>query len=271
MTQISESVARHGAAITEQLTQEGFAVVDSFLPAHTVAALRGECQGLLQSNRMVTSESTRFNAETGAIETYEKDNVRSYNLIGGTEYSHAPRLTEYCVALVQALPPVINAQLPAAALSDKLHTNKLAVCLGDGSLYAKHYDNSGGGDARKLTVLLYLQTEWNPEMGGCFRMYDAVVGDDVASEGSLQGVTAGVEDGHPYVDIAPIGGRLLAFWSDTKVHGVQPSYSASGEASHRWALTVWLHTDDLASIEFDPEMEAAHFAGLQAGQRHLAG
>ena len=42
-------------------------------------------------------------------------------------------------------------------LSETLHANKLAVCLGDGSRYDTHYDNMGGDDLRKVTALLYLQ------------------------------------------------------------------------------------------------------------------
>ena len=81
-------------------------------------------------------------------------------------------------------------------LSETLHANKLAVCLGDGSRYDTHYDNMGGDDLpltltptlsltrydthydnmggddlRKLTALLYLQREWTVEHGGCFRMF----------------------------------------------------------------------------------------------------
>lgn len=30
----------------------------------------------------------------------------------------------------------------------------------------------GGGDLRKLTVLYYLNEDWAPEQGGCFRRFD---------------------------------------------------------------------------------------------------
>lgn len=61
----------------------------------------------------------------------------------------------------------LNQILPDAYhLSGDEQTNKLAVCLGDGSYYDKHIDNLGGsnddsaddlGDRRKLTALLYIQ------------------------------------------------------------------------------------------------------------------
>ena len=71
------------------------------------------------------------------------------------------------------------------------------------------------------------------------------------------------------MDIAPLGGRLLAFWSDTMVHGVLPSQAAN-EAAYRWALTVWLQTDDPKAIAFDSQVEKRHF-GTSAGHRERAG
>ena len=200
----------------------------------------------------------------------------------GADYHLAPRLTEYCVALVSSLPPLLNERFPAAALSSAVHTNKLAVCLGEGSHYQKHYDNSGGDDLRKLTVLIYLQTPaYTLADGGCFRMFpphdpSRNAGDAAATlaEAGNEGATLldGVDgDGHAFVDIAPIGGRLLAFWSDTMVHAVQPSFaSPADDASHRWALTVWMHTDDARSIAHDPEAEARHFPGLQEADARAA-
>ena len=272
--QLVQAAARHhAAAVADGLAQRGFALVDNFLPAETVSILRSECVSLLHGNKMYASESTRWDEESAQVVTYKKFNVMSYNLVGGTEYELAPRLTEYCVALVSSLPALINERFPEAALSARVHTNKLAVCLGEGSHYQKHYDNSGRDD-RKLTVIVYLQTpQYCLEDGGCFRMF--VDGDGGPPAGAPDGtVSAGADaDGHRFVDIAPVGGRLLAFWSDAMVHAVCPSFATSGdEATHRWALTVWMHTEDIASIRYDPEAEARHFPGLQAGAaKALAG
>ena len=164
----------------------------------------------------------------------------------------------------------MNARFPEAALSHQLHTNKLAVCLGDGSKYDKHYDNEGGSDLRKLTCLIYLQDEWDEACGGCFRMFadDAAAAQVEGSRGVYAGRAQGVEaalqtdptsaEGFPAVDIAPLGGRLLCFWSDKMVHGVLPSF-ASTASQNRWALTVWLQSDDPSAISVDPEAEARHF------------
>ena len=301
MATVRSSVEQHAPGLLDQLAARGYGIVDGFLPEATVQAMRAECEGLRKGGTMVASQSTRWDETSGEVQTYQKSNVLSTNVAGGEAYHLSPRLVEYCVSLVSALPPLVNARFASTQLSSQIHTNKLAVCLGDGSQYAKHYDNSGGGDMRKLTVLIYLNDAWREENGGCFRMFtdgDADhSADKVATAGAsthglragtacdleplrIDGIDAGdagdVDAGdagqgpHECVDIAPLGGRLLAFWSDTMVHGVLPSQAAC-EAEYRWALTIWLHTDDPQAIAFDEAMEARHFAGLQGGHRQLAG
>jgi Rps23 Pro-64 3,4-dihydroxylase Tpa1-like proline 4-hydroxylase len=267
MAIVRGAVEQAAPKVLDGLAGQGFAVVDDFLPTETVLAMRAECESLRSGGRMEVSKSSRWDASTNSLQTYDKHNVLSTNLAGGAAYHLSPRLVEYCVSMVSSLPPLVNQRFPEVKLSDKLHTNKLAVCLGDGSKYDKHYDNEGGDDLRKLTCLIYLQETWEPSLGGCFRMFaDAAKGQD-GSHGLVIGRAAGIDDelqalgetsGFPAVDIAPLGGRLLCFWSDTMVHGVLPSFAAS-EAANRWALTVWLQTDEPDAIHFDPEAEGRHF------------
>ena len=140
--------------------------------------------------------------------------------------------------------------------------------------------------APRQTVLLYLQDHWAEEHGGCVRMFaDGALGGARASAPG-PGLTAGRAEAleplrgdvdavgdeealHECVDIAPLGGRLLVFWSDTMVHGVLPS-QAQSDKDFRWALTVWVHTEDLSTIAFDADAERRHFSGTH-GHRQLAG
>lgn len=133
MKLVADAAEQHVPAIVNQLSARGFAIVDDFLPRETVLLLRREAEGLKAKGTMVPSESTRWDTATGSVQTYQKQNVLSTNLVGGDQYEVAPRLIEYCVALVSSLPPLVNSHFPEAALSRKIHTNKLAVCLGNGS------------------------------------------------------------------------------------------------------------------------------------------
>ena len=82
---------------------------------------------------------------------YDKEGVRSTQILGGADYEKAPRLTEYVVALTSAL----AAEATARPLSQSKQTNKLAVCDAPGAAYPKHIDNGGGDDRRLLTAILY--------------------------------------------------------------------------------------------------------------------
>lgn len=136
MELVRAAVVSRAPSLIDALALDGFAVCDDFLPMDTISVMRGEAESLRQGEKMVASQSSRWNEERGEVERYEKRNVLSTNLRGGEDYHLAPRLTEYCVSLVATLPSLINARFTHAALDDRLHTNKLAVCLGDGSCVA---------------------------------------------------------------------------------------------------------------------------------------
>ncbi|KAL1525934.1 hypothetical protein AB1Y20_020760 [Prymnesium parvum] len=258
MAAVRDAISSQVPGLLDSLDSRGFAVCDNFLPPDTVLEMLKEADSLRTRQKMVASQSSRWNETLGKVERYEKRNVLSTNIVGGESYFDAPRLTEYCVTLVSSIPALVNARFPDVSLCERLHTNKLAVCLGDGSYYDKHYDNSGGGDLRKLTAILYLQDNWTPARAGHLRMF------------LPSSTNASVDAELPYVDIEPLGGRLVLFWSDIMVHSVCESFAFS-EADHRWALTVWLHTTDASLIKFDDRMEARHFPDLGASALGLEG
>jgi SM-20-related protein len=237
MAAIADAVATHADSIAHGLATRGFADVDAFLSSEAVLAMRAEADRMRAAGYMRTSESTRWDAQLERAVAYEKHNVLFSPIQGGEMYEVTPRLTEFCVALVGALPDALNARVDGLQLSNKVHTNKLAVCLGDGSRYDKHIDNMGGDDVRKVTAIVYLQDGWEPAHGGLFRAH--------LTEGD--------------VDLEPRGGRLLVFYADSLVHSVLPAHAPRGEADARWALTCWLHAASVEQIRFDEAAERQHF------------
>lgn len=225
-----------------------WAVVDNLLPEDTIRVLRKEAVALRREGFFQTSQSER----NGVV--YEKNNVEAMQLDGDEQYFIAPRLHEYVVQTARSLPGLLNNG--DVDVDGSYAANKLAVCLGDGSSYDKHFDNGGGADTRKLTALLYLNADWTPEMGGEFRLW----ADD--------GTGSGTEE---CVDVEPRGGRLLVFFADSLPHAVMPSQlvdAGQGVDSnndgdndgHRYALTVWLPAaSGVADISFDPEKEERHW------------
>jgi SM-20-related protein len=81
-----------------------------------------------------------------------------------------------------------------------------------GSFYKRHLDQFKHDDHRKISVICYLNRDWQPDHGGQLRMY---LDDQIE-------------------DIAPIAGRLVCFRSDQIEHEVLPA------ARERKSLTGWV-------------------------------
>jgi Rps23 Pro-64 3,4-dihydroxylase Tpa1-like proline 4-hydroxylase len=239
-------------------------IIDHFVGSELCAAMRHEAESI--RSMMIPSQSSRWDETSQSMIAYNKVNVLSTQIEGGSieAYQRTPRLIEYIVTLTSALSERINAIVPVSyQLSTIQQTNKLAVCLGDGSYYDKHIDNMGGTDNRKLTALLYLQPpglypdenitieqqqqqqqqQHQHPNGGYLRAYDVP---------TLDSITC----------IAPQSDRLVLFWSDSLVHDVSPSYAPGGIIDHRWALTVWFIIDSTKGGRIrntDPDVTVRHF------------
>jgi 2OG-Fe(II) oxygenase superfamily len=231
MAHVQKSVELKADEILEGLQKKGWVALDNFLGSDVCSAYRDEAVGYFSRSEMTISKSTKWDPETNSVITYDKHNVYATQLNGGDSYYDGPRLHEYVVSLVKSLVPIISNKFPEACLSPTLASNKLAVCTGDGSSYDKHYDNSGGDDLRKLTVLYYLNPKWRKDLGGSFRIYESAPRSlATPSESSASDLVESLSEMKRDIvvtDIDPIGDRLLVFWSDRLVHSVQPSQVGS--------------------------------------------
>ncbi len=105
----------------------------------------------------------------------------------------------------------LRAELNEAAwMGLALFSIQLAV-YGEGGHYAAHRDALRGDPARRITAILYLNSDWKPSDGGCLRVHGP--------------------RGHR--DIEPRGGRLVVFRSDRLLHEVLPGHAV------RQAATAW--------------------------------
>jgi SM-20-related protein len=84
-----------------------------------------------------------------------------------------------------------------------------------GAAYARHVDQPADRAERKISLILYLNSAWTGADGGALRQFDG----------------AGA-----HRDIAPLGGRLVAFASAGREHEVLPARRT------RWSLSGWLRT-----------------------------
>jgi Rps23 Pro-64 3,4-dihydroxylase Tpa1-like proline 4-hydroxylase len=84
-----------------------------------------------------------------------------------------------------------------------------------GASYARHFDTPAAtlGPRRRLTCVYYLNQDWHSDDGGALRLWPS----DTA------------------VDVAPVGDRLVVFFSERLAHEVLPSRRP------RTALTAWYY------------------------------
>lgn len=93
------------------------------------------------------------------------------------------------------------------------------ACYEPGGFYRRHLDQFTEVQARRITLILYLNPGWTGGDGGALRMY--------------------VADDESPVDVLPERGRFVVFRSDTIEHEVLAS------ARRRFSLTAWYRRRDL--------------------------
>ncbi|CAE8673932.1 unnamed protein product [Polarella glacialis] len=136
----------------------------------------------------------------------------------------------------------------------RLFPGLMAATYGPGSYYVPHLDKYSGGssgfeNSRLLTLICYLNDDWQPGDGGELRLFASKDAEGKGSPGSripeLLGISADhsestssmAHDAERNVDIPPLMGRVVMFRSRDVWHGIQElSYA-------RWAVTLWLLAD----------------------------
>lgn len=201
-----------GEAEADELAQRAYVVCDRFLGERRALALRDEVIGLR-----------------------ERGNFRPARVGSGSQRRRAPdvRRDEICWfdedspegmhngALGIAPPPLVRDFLgDIAALSDALRRTCFlplvrrechASCYEEGAFYRAHVDTFVGRPERTISFVYFLNPGWQPDAGGCLRMYG------------------------PYErDVEPLLDRLVVFRSAELLHEVLPVQQT------RYALTGWL-------------------------------
>lgn len=110
---------------------------------------------------------------------------------------------------------ILNARYNLGVRSQEFHFARYPA----GAAYKKHIDQHRGVNFRKISLVLYLNRQWNPAHGGELCLYQTY---------------------NPDVEIqrfAPLEARLAVFVSGRVPHEVLPCRAT------RWSLAGWLRTD----------------------------
>ena len=133
------------------------------------------------------------------------------------------------VDVIEALKAIQAALREQAWLTVPRREFQLACYDGVNVGYARHLDAFRGASGvtghRRVTIVYYLNLDWQPVHGGALRCFDDDNDDDsnAAAEGA----------GH-FVDVEPILDRAVIFLSERVHHAVLPS------THRRCALTLWM-------------------------------
>lgn len=117
-------------------------------------------------------------------------------------------------ARMDALRQTLNRELILGLAGFEAHLARYAP----GARYRTHVDRFADASHRRVSTLLYLNDDWQPEDGGALRLY-------------LESA-----DRAPWRDVLPAAGTLVAFLSDAFPHEVLPA------KRERWSVAGWFTT-----------------------------
>jgi SM-20-related protein len=190
--------------IATELAVAGWSVCRDFLPATEIAALAEELQarwadGVFRAARVGSGDHLQLQPD-----------IRNDRVHWLGESAQTPAEEPYFLAL-EKLRLAINRRLFLGLFSFEGHM----TLYPPGSFYRRHLDQFQGFAYRKVSVILYLNPNWEAEHGGQLRIYLPDSGDD------------------GFVDVLPRGGTLAIFLSDRFYHEVLPATRA------RMSITGW--------------------------------
>ena len=188
------------------IANQGFAVIDSFLPQVTIRALAAEARTL-----HVQGETRR--AMTGKKNGEKPDNMRG-DFIHWLDDTNPSATQQEYLQCMEELRNDLNQNFYLGLFDLEAH---FAV-YPPGAAYRRHLDQFQDDSKRQVSCVLYLNQDWQAEEGGQLRLYL-----DETPEPQ-------------YVDIQPESGRLVIFLSGRFWHEVLPA------TRERVSLTGWFRT-----------------------------
>jgi SM-20-related protein len=197
-------------SIADGLAEKGFAVIDQFLS-------QSEVGDILKSESFENASHNFQKAGIGKHTGHQINEAIRGDYIHWLDRNNAePSILLYLNRL-QELITFLNQALYLSLKDCEVHT----TVYPSGSYYKRHLDQFKHDDHRKLSVICYLNNNWDESNGGQLRMF--------------------LPDGAK--DILPLAGRLVCFRSDQIEHEVRPANR------ERLSLTGWI-LDQYADLKF---------------------
>ena len=199
-----QKLNRQLETIINDLSKNGYAICDAFVPAKTISSFAN------MATKRYLSGAMTF-AKTG--QQAKNTSIRGDSIFWLDENSHEPSVQAYFTKM-HLLKNALNLHLFMNVQALETHLAVYPI----GSVYEKHLDqfNQGEGlQTRQLSSVLYLNNHWLVADGGALRLH--------LNEGE-------------YLDIAPSAGKFVLFLSSQFWHEVLPA------TRNRISLTGWFRT-----------------------------
>ena len=201
--------AAHYDRIADDLLLQGWSMMPDFVPSELVRQLRQECLDDWQQGEF-------RHAGIGRGESFEiKPEIRN-DRVKWLEPATASQAQRDYLNYLEQLRLAINRQLQLGLFDFEYH---MAV-YPPGSFYARHLDQFRGVGLRTVSVILYLNEDWQRLDGGQLRIYTEAGDDSV------------------FHDILPVGGQVVVFLSSVFEHEVLPA------RRDRLSITGWFKRRD---------------------------
>lgn len=180
----------HLLPVADCLAEHGWSVTESALPVEVLRDLERTCRSLWDS------EALRPAAIGRAGEQQVRPEVRGDHIRWLDDCAPTPAQSAYVEAMA-VLRHTLNRTLLLGLDSYETHY----ALYPPGAGYRRHRDRFKDNPLRMVSVVLYLNSQWQPGDGGELRLHlpDAIV------------------------DVAPRAGTLAVFMSDSIVHEVLPA------------------------------------------------
>ncbi len=191
--------------VADRLASDGYVIIDQFLSEEQVYAFHTQVGSLYD-------KGTFKKAGIGHQQDFTKDEaVRGDHIFWLSEHTQEPLIQGFWQKMDHFV-EYLNATCFLGIKSREFHFAVYPV----GKFYRRHLDVFKDSDARKISVIIYLNPEWRPEWGGALRLF-------------LE---------NQELDILPQGGRMVCMRSELIEHAVLPVIR------ERFSLTGWLRTDE---------------------------
>lgn len=193
--------------ISDRIGRDGWVAIPSFIVPGMVAALGEECA------RLAAQGSFHDAAIGSGADRQIAGDVRADQILW-LEQSGSSEAQKECLDRFEEMRLKLNRELQLGLFEFECHFARYTP----GAFYRKHLDQFSRDSRRRLSSILYLNSNWQGEDGGELRLY--------LERKPLSG----------HVDIRPDGGTLVLFLSDRFPHEVLPA------KRERLSLTGWFKT-----------------------------